>query len=316
VALPPPRVRATSAFGAQHGHPAQGRTVQRQGRRGLDLGVADQHEPGGRAPATRRRPRPRATGPPAGPPDRSPPAPHPGGQPQQPQHLVVDRRLRHAALADGGDQPDVPRAAGAGHDQVQPGLGGRLGRPGGVPVRHDHPVEAPLVRVVGHEVLHGGGDPTGLHPAHVGDADAGGEERVLAEAFEVPAAVGERCRFTVGASSTSTPLRRASPASSRPSRSTPASFQLAAGGSGTGCWRRDPVRPTTRPAPRPGRRTAPPAQPDGRLRMQGPEVGAGEQPYLLLERQRCQPLTQDGLHPGYLPNPAVSPLRSWRRPMT
>jgi len=66
-------------------------------------------------------------------------------QPKQPQHLIVDRGLLDPAVTDGGDKRLTPRARGSGHNQVEGGVGRRFGGPGGEPVGHDDPVEAPLV---------------------------------------------------------------------------------------------------------------------------------------------------------------------------
>jgi hypothetical protein len=141
-------------------------------------------------------------------------------------------------------------------------------------------VQGPAVglRIVGDEVLDGGRDPAGLQPAHVGGPDPGRQQRVLAEALEMAAAVGRAVQVH-----------------------------------GRGEQHVDPLAAL---AAHPGRAVGhhQPAQPDRRLGRQRPEVGPGEQPDLPLERQRRQPFAQDRFH-RYLLNPAVSPLRSWRRPI-
>jgi hypothetical protein len=85
--------------------------------------------------------------------------PHACRQPEQPQHLLVDRCLLDPAVTDGGDELLTPRTRGSGHNQVERGVGSRLGGPGCVPVGHDDPIEAPLLLedLPEHGVLgHGG----------------------------------------------------------------------------------------------------------------------------------------------------------------
>jgi hypothetical protein len=82
----------------------------------------------------------------------------PAGQPEQPQHLVVQHRGRDRAVGHGLRQRHAPGTVRARHGQVQRGQSGGRGAPRGVPVRGDHAVEAPLVlehvpqqlRVLGH----------------------------------------------------------------------------------------------------------------------------------------------------------------------
>ena len=83
--------------------------------------------------------------------------PDPGGEAEQPQDLVVDRRLGHATRADGRHERVVPRADRPRHDQAEPRVRGRLGRARREPVRHHDAVEPPLAheevaleRVLGH----------------------------------------------------------------------------------------------------------------------------------------------------------------------
>ena len=243
MALPPPSVRAISAFGPMRATRPSPEPVQRE-QRAL---VAGQHEAGrgGRAQLAGNVDRRRG--------DRNGAvkAADPGGQPQDADHLVVEQGLVDPPGPDRRQQGVAPRAEPlrrARHGQVQRGPGGRLGGPGRRPVRHDQAVVAPLVvqdgaqqrafrhrrpvdpvvgghhrpgtrlahdglerrqvelaqrplvdpdvhghplglRVVADEVLDGGTDPLALQAAHVGDPDPRGEQRVLGEALEVPAAV-------------------------------------------------------------------------------------------------------------------------------
>ena len=172
--------------------------------------------------------------------------------------------------------------------------------------------------VVGHEVLHGGGHSPGLHPAHIGDADAGRQQRVLAEALEVAPPIGGAVqvdgRGEQHVHALAAGLGGQQPAQPLHADLVPAGRQCGRGrdvGGGV------PLVPQL--APHPGRAVGQhhPTQPDRRLRVQGPEVGPGQQPCLCFQRQRSQPLPKDRLELlHYLLNPAVSPLRSWRRPRT
>ena len=176
----------------------------------------------------------------------------PAGQPEDPEHLIVDQRLVNLAVGHGGEQgvaPGTEPARGPRHGQVEGGPGGGHGRAGGRPVRHHQAVEVPVtvqdvtqqrafgqgravdavvgshhrphagladdrlergqvqlpqrplvdphihreplrLGVVADEVLDASPDAGALEPVHVGDADPGGEQRILGEALEVPAAVG------------------------------------------------------------------------------------------------------------------------------
>ena len=177
-------------------------------------------------------------------------AAHPAHQTQHMPDLAVDHGLVDEPVADGSGQGRAEPGRGARHLEVEAGERGRSRRVGAEPVRHDQPVEAPLVPqhpvdevgllaavgpvdlvVGGHHrpdagLSHGGlegdevdlaeralgdfgadghplvllvvagvmldaaSDPSALHPAHVGDGQAGREQRVLGEGLE--GASGER----------------------------------------------------------------------------------------------------------------------------
>ena len=211
------------------------------------------------------------------------------------EHVAQQRRLGHRGAVDARCRPPSPptgaRPGSARTAQVE------LAQRALADPRVER--EALGLGVVGDEVLDRRRDALGLQPAHVGRADRAGQQRVLAEALEVRARrAGLRCRLTVGASSTSTPLRarleRQQPArAARPAprpRSRPAR-------SATGRW------PTARARPSSSPRT--PAGPsDVTIRrsptagscVQRPEIGAGEQAHLLLQAQRRQALVQEFLH--------------------
>src|SRR5579862_5813248 len=94
---------------------------------------------------------------------------------------------------------------------------------------------------------------------------------------------GVRCRLTVGASRTSTPLRRASRASNSPIAATRLISQVAASDVADGMFA-EASRSSQDPPRTPGRAGGghQPAQPGLRLGVQRPEVGTGEQAELLL----------------------------------
>ena len=177
-------------------------------------------------------------------------AAHPAHQTQHVPDLAVDHGLVDEPVAHGSGQGRAEPGRGARHLEVEAGECGRSRRVGPEPVRHDQPVEAPLVAqhpvdevgllaavgpvdlvVGGHHrpdagLSHGGlegdevdlaeralgdfgadghplvllvvagvmldaaPDPSALHPAHVGDGQAGREQRVLGEGLE--GASGER----------------------------------------------------------------------------------------------------------------------------
>ena len=155
VALPPPSVRATAAFGPT--------TATR---------CSEPPSSGSSAPWLRARTKPAAAVArssaeisSAGQARGAPPAaahavelPDAGGEAQDPQHLVVDRGLADLAGADGRHQRVAPRAVRAGHREVHGGAGG-LQAAGRGPVGHHQAVPAPLVlehvaqqRRLGHRV--------------------------------------------------------------------------------------------------------------------------------------------------------------------
>ena len=106
------------------------------------------------------------------------------GAPLAPQHPVDQVGLLAA--------PDAVHLVVGRHDRPHPGLAH-----GGLEGRQMDLVQRPLVDlgrdrhplvllVVAGEVLNATGHPPGLHSAHVGDGQAGREERVLGEGLERP----------------------------------------------------------------------------------------------------------------------------------
>ena len=357
MALPPPRVRAISAFGPMRATwpspEPSGRTVQREQR----TLVAGQHEAGrGGNPQLAGNVQ-RAPGKPGG---AVEPA-DPSGQPQDAEHLVVDEGLVDVPGPDRLEQGVAPRAeplGGSRHGQVQRGPGGRLGGPGGRPVRHDQPVIAPLVvqdvaqqrafrhrrpvdpvvgghhrpgaclahdrlerrqvelaqrplvdadvhghplglRVVADEVLDRGADPLALQAAHVGDPDPRGEQRVLGEALEVPAAVRGPVQVHRGSEqhvhALAPRLGGQQPADRRYPVAVPG------GGQRRRRWhvrRGVPLVPGL--AADPGRAVGghDPAQAGAGFGVKSPEVRAGQQPDLLLEGEPGDPAPQVRLVDG------------------
>ena len=82
-------------------------------------------------------------------------APDARRQAQDPQHLLVDRRLAHAPLAHRGDERVAPRAGRPGHREVERRAARRLGRARRVPVGHDEPSQphSPLRTSAQHRAL-------------------------------------------------------------------------------------------------------------------------------------------------------------------
>ena len=120
----------------------------------------------------------------------------PGGRPVRHDQAVVaplvvqdgaqQRAFRHRRPVDpvvGGHHRPGTRLAHDGLERRQVEL---AQRPLVDPDVHGHPLG---LRVVADEVLDGGTHPLALQAAHVGDPDPRGEQRVLGEALEVPAAV-------------------------------------------------------------------------------------------------------------------------------
>lgn len=102
----------------------------------------------------------------------------PVGETQQPAQVLVDDWLTDLAGLDGGDEGVAPGAVGAGHDEVEPAVGGRGHGTGGEPVGHDQSLVPPfaLHDLVVHVLLLGGGDAVdvvvgGHHRPRVGFAD-------------------------------------------------------------------------------------------------------------------------------------------------
>jgi hypothetical protein len=280
---------------------------------------------------------------------------HPRGEAEQAQHLLVDLGLADAPVAHRRDQRVAPRAAGAGHGEVERGAAGRLGGTRGAPVRHDDAVEAPFVaqdlaqqrrlghrravdavvgghdrpgagladdrvergeielaqrplvhprvereplglRVVGHEVLDRRRDALLLQSAHVGGADPRREQRILGQALEVPAARRGAVQVDRGGEQHVHALAPAlggqQPAEALDARLVPRR--------GEQRRRRHVGRLValvpalaTHAGGAVGRHQ--PAQARRRLRVQRPEVRAGEQPHLALQRERVHALAQEAV---------------------
>ena len=155
---------------------------------------------------------------------------------------------------------------------------------------HRHPLG---LRVVAHEVLDRGADPLALQAAHVGDPDPRGEQRVLGEALEVPAAVRGPVQVHRGGEQhvhALAPRLGGQQPADRP-------HPVAVPGGGQRGRRRHvrrgvPLVPGL--AADPGRAVGEddPAQAGVGFWVQGPEVRAGQQPDLLLGGEPCHPAPQ------------------------
>ena len=130
--------------------------------------------------------------------------------------------------------------------------------------------------------------PPACSAAHVGDADPRRQQRVLAEALEVPPAVGRPVQVHGRREQHVDALapRTRTPAGARAPRPAPRpSVAASAVGDGT-------FADVSRSSQRSPRTPAGPSETTRRRRpaagsaMQRPEVCAGEQPHLLLQRQR------------------------------
>ena len=176
--------------------------------------------------------------------------------------------------------------------------------------------EALGLGVVGDEVLDRRADALGLQAAHVGGADARGEQRVLAEALEVPAAerravqVDRRRQQDVDALAPALGGQQAPEALDPPF--VPRRRQ--------GGRRRDVGRGLAlvpAHAAHPGRAVGGDerAQPDVGLGVQRPEIGARQQAHLLLEAQRRQPFARNNARlVDRAHGPSMGPRLSRRRP--
>ena len=207
------------------------------------------------------------------------------------QDLLEHRRLGHRRAVDGVVGGHDGPGAGVAHDRLErrqvqlpqrPLVDPRLER------------EALGLGVVGHEVLDRGGDALGLQAAHVGRPDPAGQQRVLAEGLEVAAAVRRAVEVDhrrehdvdalaarLGGQQAAEPLDpRLVPGGRQQRRRRHVGRRLAL------------VPALATHAGRAVGRHQPP-QPDRRLVVQRPEVGAGEQPHLLLQAEPPQPLLEN-----------------------
>ncbi len=168
VALPPPCVRAVAAFGPSSATRRSGAAVERE-HAAL---VAHEHRAGGRRLAqergrlvgARRRGRGRNGG------RDALERPDARGEAQQAAHLVVDRRLGHAAVADGLGERLAPEGVRPRHREVERGAARLVRRARRRPVRHHDAVEAPLA-------LERLGEQRALRHRRAVDAVVGGHER-------------------------------------------------------------------------------------------------------------------------------------------
>ena len=147
--------------------------------------------------------------------------------------------------------------------------------------------------VVADEVLDRGPDPGVLQAPHVGDADPGGKQRVLGEALEVPAAKRGTVQVHRGGEQHVHPLAPRL-VSEQPADRLDA---LAVPGGGQRGRRRDVRRGVALVpglAADPGRAVGEhhPAQAGVGFRVQRPEVRAGQQPDLPLDREPGDPVPQ------------------------
>ena len=133
-------------------------------------------------------------------------------------------------------------------------------------------------------MLHGRGDALRLEPLDQGGADRPGEDRVLAEALEVPAAVRRAVQVDGGREhdvhALAAGLVREQPAEGRGELGVPARGDRRGGGDVGRRVALVPQLAADAGGPVGGHH---PAQSDRGLVVQRPEVGAGQQPHLLLE---------------------------------
>lgn len=202
------------------------------------------------------------------------------------QHLAQQRALRHRVPVDpvvrGHHGPDLALADDPlERRQVQLPQGAFT----------DPRVErhALGLRVVADEVLDGGRHAAALNTLHIGHADAGGEQRVLAEALEVPSAVrGSVQVHGGGEEDVDTLAARLMGEQS----AEPFDQGLVPGGGergGRGHVGGGAALVPQLTADSGGSvRDDQPAQTYGGFGVEGPEVGAGQQPHLLLQGERAE----------------------------
>ena len=133
--------------------------------------------------------------------------PDPAGQPQDAQHLGVDRVLADLPGPHRRGQLAAPRPVRARHGQVEPGDGGRHRAARGVPVGQGHPAEAPFVLEDASEqrAVFGHRDAVDLvvarhHQVHVRLAHAGlewGQVQLVQHVLGDPRVVGPALRLGV-----------------------------------------------------------------------------------------------------------------------
>jgi hypothetical protein len=188
------------------------------------------------------------------------------------------------AVVGGHDRPDAALAHN-GFERCQVQLAQ------GALVQDDVDGVALRLGVVGDEVLDRRADAFRLQPADVGGADPPGQHGILAEALEMASAVGGAVQVDGGrqqdVDAFAAGLGGQQPAQPFDTPLVPGGGERGGGGHvGRG------VALVPGPAAHAGRAVGDdePAQADGRLRMQGPEVGAGEEPDLLGKGEPGQPV--------------------------
>jgi len=205
--------------------------------------------------------------------------------------LVFEDLAEQRVLAHGGAVDAVvgshhrPRAS-LPHDRLE---GGQVQLTQGALVdAHIHGMPLGL-GVVGDEVLHRRRDPAGLDAAHIGGADPRGQQRILAEALEVAAAVGAAVQVHGRGEQHLDALAPGLGGQETTEALDPG--LVPGGGEGAGGRHvRGRVALVPALAAHASRAVGDhhPPQPDGRFRVQRPETGASEQPHLLLQGERRQ----------------------------
>ncbi len=102
------------------------------------------------------------------------------------QDLVQQRALGHRLAVDAVVGRHQRPRAGLAHDRLERSEVELTQRPLVEPGIERHPLGLGVVR---DEMLDGRADPAVLHAAHVADPDPRREQRILAEALEMPATV-------------------------------------------------------------------------------------------------------------------------------
>ena len=206
-----------------------------------------------------------------------------------PKQRVLGHRGAVHRVVRGHDRP----GAGVANDRLERS---QIQLPQRAFVDHGVDREPFRLRVVGNEMLDGRPDATRLYAAHVCAADSRREQRVLGEAFEVPAAERRAVQIDRRSEQDIDALAACLARQQKPD----ALHSVFVPGCRERCRRRNvgrrvPLVPPLATNPRRPVGCHDPAQPDRWLGVQCPDVGTGEQTDLLLQAQPAQPGHHFGL---------------------